>query len=76
MIKITDILHIENYLLKITFDDNTTKILDFEKILEFKGMALPLKNIDYFKSYKILRNGRSFGWDNDYDCCADWAYRY
>jgi hypothetical protein len=76
MIKITNISHIENHLLKIQFDDNSSKILDFEKILEFKGMALPLKNIDYFKSFKILRDGRSFGWDNDYDCCADWAYRY
>ncbi|MBX3042816.1 MAG: DUF2442 domain-containing protein [Candidatus Kapabacteria bacterium] len=76
MIKITNISHIENYLLKVSFDDNTSKILDFEKILEFKGMAQPLKNIDYFKSVKLLRNGRSFGWDNDYDCCADWAYRY
>jgi hypothetical protein len=76
MIKITNISHIENHILKVTFDDNTSKILDFETILDFKGLALPLKNLDYFKSFKILRNGRSFGWVNKYDCCADWAYRY
>jgi len=73
MYKIKNINYIESYILNITFEDDYSKVLDFSKLIDFKGIAEQLKNIDYFKKVKILRNGRSFGWDNDYDCCADWA---
>lgn len=73
MNKIKNISYIESYVLNITFEDDYSKELDFSKLIDFKGIAEQLKNIDYFKKVKILRNGRSFGWDNDYDCCADWA---
>ena len=73
MIRISNIVYQDDYVLKISFDDGYVKELDFENILDFQGLAAILKNKDYFKNVKILRNGRSFGWDNDYDCCADWA---
>jgi hypothetical protein len=76
MIKILNIEHISDYILKLTFSDGTNKFLDFEKLIEFKGIEEPLKNIQYFKSVKIINNGRAFGWDNDYDCCSDWARYY
>ncbi len=73
MNKIIQIYYKESYILNIFFEDGTNKELDFSKLIDFKGIAVQLKDIDYFKEVKILRNGRSFGWDNDYDCCADWA---
>ena len=73
MIHITDIKYLDEYKIMVFFDDGESKVLDFEKLIEFKGVAEPLKDINYFKSFKIIRNGRSFAWDNEYDCCADWA---
>jgi hypothetical protein len=76
MISIIKIRHIKEYILEITFDDNCVKRFDFEKLIVFNGIAEPLKNINYFKNVNILNDGRSFGWDNNYDCCADWARYY
>lgn len=73
LIQIIQISHIKDYILELTFDDGCIKQLDFSESITFKGITEPLKNIDYFKSVKIIFNGRAFGWDNDYDCCADWA---
>ena len=73
MIRITAIKYLEDYKIKVFFDDGISKVLDFEKLIEFKGVALPLKDKNYFKSVKIIRNGRGFAWENEYDCCADWA---
>jgi len=71
--KIENITYLNNYTIKVLFDDGFCKELDFLKLIEFKGIAEQLRDIEYFKQVKILRNGRSFGWDNTYDCCADWA---
>ncbi|MBM2814295.1 MAG: hypothetical protein HW421_1057 [Ignavibacteria bacterium] len=76
MIKINKIEPTSDYILKLTFSDGFEKYLDFEKLIDFKGMAEPLKNIDYFRDVRIINNGRSFGWENEYDCCADWARFY
>jgi hypothetical protein len=75
MIKIVKIEHIKDYILRIKFDEGTEKTLDFCSLTTFDGVAEPLKDTSYFKNVAILRNGRSFGWDNGYDCCADWAYK-
>lgn len=74
MIKVIQIEHIKDHILNIKFDDGTEQILDFDKLIVFTGVAQALKDIHYFKNVIILRNGRSFGWENGYDCCADWAY--
>lgn len=73
LIKITKIRHINDFILELTFDDDCTKQFDFKQLIDFKGLAEPLKNVGYFKTAKILDEGRAFGWDNNYDCCADWA---
>lgn len=73
MIKVIQIEHIKDHILKIKFDDDTENILDFDKLIDFKGVAEPLREINYFKNVMILRGGRSFGWENGYDCCSDWA---
>ncbi len=75
-IKIIKISHIKDYVLELSYDDNCTKQYDFSQLITFKGIAEPLKNVDYFKTVKIISDGRAFGWDNDYDCCSDWARYY
>lgn len=75
-IKIIQIRHIKDYILELSFDDNCVKQYNFLQLIDFKGISEPLKNIEYFKNVKIINNGRAFSWDNDYDCCADWARYY
>ncbi len=75
-LKITQIHHLKDHILEISFDDNCIKQYDFSQLIEFKGIAELLQNIDYFKTVKIIDDGRAFGWDNGYDCCADWARYY
>jgi hypothetical protein len=74
MVKIIEIEHIQGYVLSVKFDDGSEKQIDFGGLITFDGIAAPLKDLHYFRNVSILRNGRSFGWDNGYDCCADWAY--
>ncbi len=74
MIKIIKIEHFKDYILRIKFDEGTEKTLDFATLTSFDGIAEQLKDPKYFGNVTILRSGRSFGWDNGYDCCADWAY--
>jgi len=76
LIKIIKIEHSKDYIIEITFDDNCVKKFDFTQLVNFQGITEVLKNIEYFKTVKILNDGRSFGWDNNYDCCADWARYY
>jgi hypothetical protein len=75
-ILILKIRHVKDYILELTFDDNCIKQYDFSQIIDFKGISEPLKDIEYFKKVKIICEGRAFGWDNNYDCCADWARYY
>ena len=75
-IQILKIRYVKDYILELSFDDNSIKQYDFSQLITFKGVSEPLKNIDYFKTVKILNDGRTFGWDNNYDCCADWARYY
>jgi hypothetical protein len=76
LINIIKIIHLKDYILEITFDDYCSKQFDFEQLIDFKGISKSLQNIEYFKTVKILDEGRAFGWDNGYDCCADWARYY
>ena len=71
-ILIVNICHIKDYILELSFDDDCVKQYDFEQLISFKGISEPLLNLDYFKTAEIINGGRSFGWDNGYDCCADW----
>ena len=71
-ILIVNIRHIKDYILELSFDDDCVKQFDFRQLITFKGISEPLKNINYFKTAGIINGGRSFGWDNGYDCCADW----
>jgi hypothetical protein len=69
---ILNICHIKDYILEFRFDDDCVKQYDFAQLFTFKGISEPLMDIDYFKTAEIINGGRAFGWDNGYDCCADW----
>lgn len=75
-ITVQKINHLQNYILEIEFSDGCIKHFDFSMIVAFNGIAEALKEVDYFKNVSIINGGRAFGWENGYDCCADWARYY
>ncbi len=63
--------HIQDYKLKLTFQNNEVKIVDLEH--ELCGpMFEPLKDIKYFKLVKT--DGHTIIWPNDTDFCPDVLY--
>jgi uncharacterized protein YnzC (UPF0291/DUF896 family) len=65
--------YIEGYKLKLFFNDDKVKIVDYEdKLKEAKNMFLLLKDIEYFK--KVKADGTTIVWPNGLDLCPDVLY--
>src|SRR5262249_45379431 len=66
--------YLEEYKIKLSFEDKSVKIVDLEKMLKnAKNMLLPLKNLDYFRQVKC--DGTTIVWPNGVDLCPDVLYR-
>ena len=65
--------YLEEYKIQLSFDDQSVKIVDLEKMLKnAKNMLLPLKDVDYFKQVKC--DGATIVWPNGVDLCPDVLY--
>lgn len=62
---------IENYKLKVTFDNGEVKVFDVKPYFEHK-LFDELKDDKLFKTVKIA--GLSIEWDNGADICPDELY--
>ena len=61
--------YVSNYKVRLWFNNEVTKVVDLRSSL--KGCVFePLKDIDYFKRFKVKYN--TIEWDN----CADFAPEY
>lgn len=70
---VKQVVYVEKYKLKLSFNDGKVKIIDFEeKLREAKNMFLPLKKIEYFK--KVKTDGTTLVWPNGLDLCPDSLY--
>lgn len=66
--------YLEEYKLKLHFDDRSVKMVDLENMLKnAKNMLLPLINIDYFK--QVTCDGTTISWPNGVDLCPDVLYK-
>ncbi len=65
---------LENYQLYLKFEDDKEGVIDLSKIIEFTGIFLPLKNIDYFQTVKINPEWGTIYWDNGADLDPDVLY--
>ncbi|MCD4747261.1 MAG: DUF2442 domain-containing protein [Bacteroidales bacterium] len=69
LLKVTNAKYINEYKIELFFNDGFNGIVDLENSI--KGDVFkPLKNIDYFKSFKKNR------WTIEWDCDADFAPEY
>ena len=62
---------LENYVLKITFENGEIKQFDVKPYMKYKAFE-NLKNIEMFNTVKI--SGLSISWANGADICPDELY--
>jgi len=73
LIKVIDAKYIEGYKIGFKFNDGKTKTIDFKDLL-WGEMFEPLKNIDYFKKFKL--NPFTIEWKNGADFAPEYLYDY
>ncbi len=68
--------YLNDYKIQIEFTNKKTKIVDFKAALDnFIGPIFkPLKNIDYFKTFKISEGIATLEWDNGADIAPEFLY--
>ena len=68
--------YLEGYKVVLTFEDKSEKIVDFQKLLkDFKGEIFhPLKDIEYFKTFRVEIG--TISWPNDADYSPDALYKF
>ncbi len=69
--KAIDVKILNDYELKIIFDNNEQRIFDVKPYFKFK-IFKELKNLEKFKKVKI--SGLSIEWENGADICPDELY--
>ena len=66
--------YIEEYKLKLHFDDKSVRIVNLESMLKnAKNMFVPLLDINYFKQVEC--DGTTICWPNGVDLCPDVLYK-
>lgn len=76
MIKIQALKVMENHLIKLSFNDGTAKVIDFQPFIGDDKLTKPLADPIFFSQVKTYPNGRGIYWPNDYDFCPDFLYKY
>ncbi|MEG0013811.1 MAG: DUF2442 domain-containing protein [Cellulosilyticaceae bacterium] len=64
--------YVGEYKLRVTFNNNVTKLCDFTKIINFTGVFSQLLDIAYFKQFYI--EDGVLHWSEMLDCCPDTMY--
>ena len=73
--RITNVKHIQDYLLEITFADGKTATLDFRaRIVGRGGVFAALEDVALFKQVQVDEEARTLVWPNGVDFCPDVLY--
>ncbi|MGA2091604.1 MAG: DUF2442 domain-containing protein [Endomicrobiales bacterium] len=69
-----DFNYIDDYKLKLKFENNKYKIVDLRNHLNGRIFE-PLKNISYFKKVKLNKDIDTIVWPNSADFSPDFLYK-
>jgi len=70
---VKDASHVEDYKLRLRFENDEVKLVDLANHLN-GGIFEPLKDISYFKSFEVNRDIDTVVWPNDADFSPDFLY--
>ena len=73
IIAVINVKCLEKYKLDITFNNGEKKIVDLEEHLSGEIFE-PLKDIEYFKTVKVIPEIDTICWDNGADMAPDFLY--
>lgn len=62
------------YKIEVTFEDDATGIVDFEKYLDKGGVFNKFKDIDFFKRFSINEELGVLTWGNEIDIAPETLY--
>ena len=72
-IHVTDVKYLDGYRLRVSFDDNVTKIVDLAPEL-WGEIYEPLKDVEFFKRVSINPDFKVLCWPNEADFATDAIY--
>jgi hypothetical protein len=73
--RISDVQHIEEYRLELTFTNGECAELNFkDRIVGRGGVFAPLEQIDFFKRVRVDAEIGTLVWPNEVDFCPDVLY--
>jgi len=72
MLHVVDAMYLEDYLIRITFNDGQIKVVDFQPYTKRKGVFLLLKDKTYFRNFFI--DLHTVCWPNGADVAPERLY--
>jgi uncharacterized protein DUF2442 len=73
--RVTQVRHLGEYRLELSFKDGTQGELDLrERIVGRKGVFVPLQDIAFFKQVRVDPEAGTIVWPNGVDLCPDVLY--
>ena len=66
-------IYVSEYKLKLTFEDESVRLVDLEPHLDGEIFE-PLKDINYFKTVRVNLDLDTIVWDNGADMSPDFLY--
>lgn len=74
--RIRKVEYIEDYKLRLTFNDKKKKIVDLKELSNYgpETVFYPFRNIEFFKSVKLDKQFGTIIWPNGVDLCPDVLY--
>ncbi len=73
--RVSDVSHVDNYKLQLTFTDGTIAILDLgHRIAGRGGVFRALQDVSFFARVMVDREAGTLVWPNGVDFCPDVLY--
>ena len=73
--RVTDVRHVKDFRLDISFSDGTVAELDFgRRIVGRGGVFAPLADVEFFKQVAVNHEAGTLVWPNGVDLCPDVLY--
>jgi hypothetical protein len=65
---------LDDYKLKVRFDNGVEGIVDISELVPFEGVFAPLNDINYFRKVALYEEGGTIFWPNGADLDPDVLY--